>query len=105
MVSDCAAAFGRCSSRRVLTWIVLTELWERLAGGDRSSIDSDILARCTALQASDRHPTAGALAGDLRRHLMHLPLKGVSNRSLPERWRKRRRRRPATYPLALILWL
>ena len=35
---------------------------------------------------------AGALAGDLRRHLMHLPLKGVSNRSLPERWRKWRRR-------------
>jgi hypothetical protein len=35
-----------------------------------------------------------ALATDLRRHLAHLPLCGVRNRSLIERWRKWRRRQP-----------
>src|SRR5262245_5023779 len=40
-----------------------------------------------------------ALAADLRRHLADLPLVGVRNRSLAERWRKWRRRRP--YGLAL----
>ena len=44
---------------------------------------------------SDRYPDAAALADDLRRHMDHQPLRGVPNRSLIERWRKRRlRRRP-----------
>src|SRR6185437_13132595 len=44
------------------------------------------------------------LALDLRRHLTDLPLHGVPNRSLGERWIKWRRRRPFTLPaLALLL--
>jgi tetratricopeptide (TPR) repeat protein len=62
---------------------------------------SDILTRCTAADPTDRYPTAADLATDLRRHLAHLPLKGVANRSLPERWQKWRRRQPYALPLAL----
>jgi tetratricopeptide (TPR) repeat protein len=64
---------------------------------------ADILRRCTATLAADRYPTAGALANDLRRHLSDLPLQGVANRSLPERWNKWRRRRPYALPLAMTL--
>ena len=63
----------------------------------------DILARCTAADPAGRYPTAAALAGDLRRHLADLPLKGVGNRSVAERWRKWRRRRPHALPLGLAL--
>jgi tetratricopeptide (TPR) repeat protein len=42
------------------------------------------------------------LAADLRRHLASLPLGGVANRSLGERWRKWRRRRPLAMPLATL---
>ena len=56
---------------------------------------SDIIGRCLDADPRDRYPTAAALAGDLRRHLNHLPLVGVPNRSLIERWRKWRRRRPS----------
>ena len=59
----------------------------------------DLLARCTAADAADRYPTASALADDLRRHLSDLPLRGVGNRSLAERYRKWRRRRPYALPL------
>jgi serine/threonine protein kinase/Tfp pilus assembly protein PilF len=55
---------------------------------------SDILQKCLASHAADRYPTAAALAQDLRRHLNDQPLRGVANRSLVERWRKWRRRRP-----------
>jgi tetratricopeptide (TPR) repeat protein len=41
-----------------------------------------------------RYGTAAELAEDLRRHLNELPLRGVPNRSLAERWRKWRRRSP-----------
>ena len=44
----------------------------------------------------DRYPDAPRLADDLRRHLTDQPLAGVRNRSLAERWRKWRRRRPST---------
>src|SRR5207249_9916829 len=47
----------------------------------------------------DRYHLA-ALAADLRRHLADLPLAGVRNRSLAERWRKWRRRRPHGAALA-----
>jgi tetratricopeptide (TPR) repeat protein len=67
----------------------------------------DILARCVATRPENRYPDAAALAADLRRHLNDLPLRGVPNRSLAERWRKWRRRRPNLLPrcgiLALVL--
>jgi tetratricopeptide (TPR) repeat protein len=59
------------------------------------------LARCTSEEADQRYPTASALALDFRRHLADLPLRGVGNRSLIERWGKWRRRRPFALPLAL----
>jgi tetratricopeptide (TPR) repeat protein len=53
-----------------------------------------ILERCTRPNPAERYPTAGALATDFRRHLAALPLQGVRNRSVAERWSKWRRRRP-----------
>lgn len=55
---------------------------------------SDITAKCVAHRSEDRYAHAAALADDLRRHLTDLPLVGVPNRSLAERWHKWRRRRP-----------
>jgi eukaryotic-like serine/threonine-protein kinase len=55
---------------------------------------SDVIRRCLAARPEDRYPDAAALADDLRRHLAGLPLRGVRNRDLRERWRKWRRRRP-----------
>jgi tetratricopeptide (TPR) repeat protein len=63
---------------------------------------SDILARCTRPDPAERYPDAAQLAADLRRHLAHLPLRGVPNRSLPERWHKWRRRRPLALPGLMI---
>ncbi len=54
----------------------------------------DIVHKCLAANAPDRYHDASQLAADLRRHLADLPLQGVPNRSLPERWRKWRRRKP-----------
>jgi serine/threonine protein kinase len=64
---------------------------------------SDLLARCLARKPSDRYATAADLAADLRRHLTGLPLRGVANRSLAERYRKWRRRRPYLLPLIGLL--
>lgn len=58
---------------------------------------SDILARCVAFRPEDRYPSAALLAEDLRRQLADMPLRGVPNRSLTERWRKWRRRRPQAF--------
>jgi serine/threonine protein kinase/Flp pilus assembly protein TadD len=55
---------------------------------------SDVVRKCLATAPADRYPDAASLAADLRRHLAQLPLRGVANRSLRERWRKWRRRRP-----------
>jgi eukaryotic-like serine/threonine-protein kinase len=55
---------------------------------------ADILAKCLARDPRERYVDAGALAGDLWRQLKDLPLRGVRNRSLTERWQKWRRRRP-----------
>jgi serine/threonine protein kinase/lipoprotein NlpI len=55
---------------------------------------SDIIAKCLAPEAKNRYRDAGALAADLWNHLNDQPLKGVTNRSLAERWRKWRRRKP-----------
>ena len=55
---------------------------------------ADIVDKCLAFDSRDRYPDAAQLAEDLRRHLANLPLRGVSNRSLTERWQKRRRCHP-----------
>jgi serine/threonine protein kinase len=54
----------------------------------------NIVECCLAPDLDNRYPSAAALADDLRRHLADLPLRGVRNRNLAERWRKWRRRRP-----------
>jgi serine/threonine protein kinase len=64
---------------------------------------ADIIGKCLAPDPSDRYPTMAALAADLRRHLAHLPLVGVRNRSLGERWRKWRYRRPYGLAFAGII--
>ena len=65
---------------------------------------ADIVEKCVAPEPADRYPDATALADDLRRHMRDLPLFGVPNRSMAERWRKWRRRRPAalSYGAALL---
>lgn len=55
---------------------------------------SDVIQKCLAERPEARYQSAAALAADLRRHLTNLPLEGVTNRSLRERWRKWCRRRP-----------
>ncbi|MDR3639575.1 MAG: serine/threonine-protein kinase [Isosphaeraceae bacterium] len=65
---------------------------------------SDIVRKCLAPEADARYADAASLALDLRRHLNDFPLRGVSNRSLVERWRKWRRRRPSAL-LRLGVWL
>jgi serine/threonine protein kinase/Flp pilus assembly protein TadD len=64
---------------------------------------SDIIQKCLQPSPGSRYPEASALASDLRRHLTHLPLRGVPNRSVGERWRKWRRRRPAALSRGVIL--
>jgi eukaryotic-like serine/threonine-protein kinase len=68
---------------------------------------SDIVARCLADNPADRYSDAATLAEDLRRHLGDRPLRGARNRSVAERWRKWRRRRPHALvvgaALALVL--
>jgi serine/threonine protein kinase/tetratricopeptide (TPR) repeat protein len=55
---------------------------------------ADVIRKCLASDPSDRYHDAAALADDLRRHMADLPLCGVTNRSLRERWRKWCRRQP-----------
>ena len=54
----------------------------------------DIVHKCLALDRADRYADAGQLADDLRRYLADVPLRGVANRSLVERWQRWRRRKP-----------
>jgi serine/threonine protein kinase/Flp pilus assembly protein TadD len=61
---------------------------------------ADVVGKCLAGDPGDRYSHMAALATDLRRHLAHRPLAGVRNRSLAERWRKWRRRRPYGVALA-----
>jgi serine/threonine protein kinase/tetratricopeptide (TPR) repeat protein len=55
---------------------------------------ADIIHKCLAPAPAGRYAAAGELAADLRRHLADMPLRGVANRSVGERWRKWRRRKP-----------
>jgi tetratricopeptide (TPR) repeat protein len=64
---------------------------------------ADIIAKCLQVDPARRYASAALLADDLRRHLRDQPLRGVPNRSLPERWRKWRRRGPLVFPLVLLL--
>ena len=66
---------------------------------------SDIIHKCLCADTRGRYPNAAALAGDLRRHLNHLPLVGVPNRSVLERIRKWRKRRPAALARQVFLLL
>lgn len=63
---------------------------------------SDIVHKCLARARSARYRDAGELATDLRRHLADLPLAGVPNRSLAERWHKWRRRKPHALTLVAL---
>jgi eukaryotic-like serine/threonine-protein kinase len=83
--------------------VLLTECFAKLSGRASSLGLADIVARATAPEPRDRYASAAELATDLRRHLSDLPLRGVSNRSLSERWAKWRRRRPYALPLMLTL--
>src|SRR5207245_5828299 len=47
---------------------------------------SDLVSKCLAHDPRDRYRHMAALATDLRRHLANLPLAGVRNRSVRERW-------------------
>jgi serine/threonine protein kinase/Flp pilus assembly protein TadD len=64
---------------------------------------SDIVTKCLRQNPRERYLDAAAVAADLRRHLEGLPLRGVANRSLSERWRKWRRRRVHAMPRSLLL--
>jgi serine/threonine protein kinase len=66
---------------------------------------SDVVARCVARRPEDRYADAAGLADDLRRHLTDRPLAGVANRSMDERWRKWRRRRPASLRVVGVMAL
>jgi serine/threonine protein kinase/Flp pilus assembly protein TadD len=66
---------------------------------------SDLVGKCLNPHPGARYRDAAALATDLRRHLSNLPLRGVANRSLTERWRKWRRRRPAALSRGLIVFI
>ena len=75
--------------------------WLRRANRQVGAALAEALSRCLSADPRDRYPDAASLAADLRRQLSHRPLKHVANRSLAERWRKWRRRRP--YALAAAL--
>src|SRR5262249_19520328 len=64
---------------------------------------SDVVHKCLRPDPGERYSDAASLAADLRRHLNHMPLLGVPNRSLIERWRKWRRRRPSALPRQMIV--
>jgi serine/threonine protein kinase/Tfp pilus assembly protein PilF len=64
---------------------------------------SAIIQCCLATDPAARYRTARALAEDLHRYLADLPLEGVADRNLLERWRKWRRRRPLALPLIILL--
>ena len=63
---------------------------------------SDIVHKCLAGNPRNRYGDGAMVAEDLRRHLENRPLRFVANRSVGERWRKWRRRRPYVLPVAAL---
>ena len=88
---------ARPAARRRPAWTPLCQQNPQVSVGL-----SDLIQKCLRVDPRERYSDAAALAADLRRHLNHLPLKGVPNRSPVERWRKWRRRRPSALPRNLI---
>jgi serine/threonine protein kinase/tetratricopeptide (TPR) repeat protein len=78
------------------------EVWLRRRNPCVSVALADLVAKCVSHDPRDRYLDASHLAADLRRHLADQPLRGVANRSLTERWRKWRRRRPHALTLAAL---
>jgi eukaryotic-like serine/threonine-protein kinase len=64
---------------------------------------SDLIHRCLAADPCARYPDAASLAADLRRHVFDLPLRGVTNRNLLERWSKWRKRRPRAVTATILV--
>ncbi len=64
---------------------------------------ADIVCKCLDPVAGERYASMRHLAGDLRRHLADLPLLGVRNRSLRERWHKWRKRRPHGMAVSIMM--
>ena len=62
----------------------------------------DIVCKCLSPQPKNRYDDAAQLAADLRCHIARQPLRGVANRSLVERWRKWRHRKPHALPFIVI---
>ncbi|WP_406694126.1 serine/threonine-protein kinase [Singulisphaera sp. Ch08] len=77
--------------------------WRRPANRCVSRGLADILQKCLASDPQARYSNAALLAADLRQHLNDLPLVGVPNRSLAERWRKARRHRPLAISPGLMI--
>lgn len=63
---------------------------------------ADAVVKCLEPDPGRRYADAGALSADLWRQLNDLPLRGVSNRDLGERFRKWRRRRPHAVKLLVM---
>lgn len=74
----------------------------RKANAEVSQGLEDIVCKCLSLQPKNRYDDAAQLAADLRCHLARLPLRGVANRSLVERWRKWRLRKPHALPFIVV---
>jgi tetratricopeptide (TPR) repeat protein len=64
---------------------------------------ADLVEKGLSPDPARRQAGAADLGDDLRRHLRDLPLRTVPNRSLRERWRKWRRRRPGALRGKLLL--
>jgi tetratricopeptide (TPR) repeat protein len=65
----------------------------------------EILKKCLARSAGNRYNDPATLAEDLRRELNDLPLKGVRNRSVRERFGKWRRRHPGVLAWVIVALL
>jgi serine/threonine protein kinase len=80
--------------------------WRRLEEiNRRAPVEiADVIHKCLSTDPGQRYADAGRLASDLRRYLNNQPLVGVANRSIVDRWRKWRRRRPFAmyYYLAFV---
>ncbi len=84
----------------------VSDRWRRLEEANRRvPLEvADAIHKCLSRDAAARYTDAGRFAADLRRHLNNQPLVGVANRSVAQRWKKWRRRRPMAlyYGAALV---